>query len=161
MKNLSEEKIINWKITEYEKHYRSKKWYIVAIAFAFSLLLFSFFTSNFLFAVIILITTIIIILHEGQTPALINILIESEGIIIGKKFYDYDELENFSVIYKPKQDIKKLYFEFKNTMYPRISISISDIDPVLIRKTLLKYLPEDLERTDQSFSENLAQILKI
>lgn len=156
-----EEETISWQIDEYEKHLRTKRWYITAICMALFFLIFSFFTGNFLFAVIIIIVSLVTILHDGQNPKRITIALAEEGVIVGQKMHDYDEIKNFSVIYKPSQKIKRLYFEFKNIITPRLSIPLEDMNPLPIREFLLKYLPEDLERTDEPLSEGLARILKL
>ena len=119
------------------------------------------FYSYFLFAVIIIVGSVVVILNDGRNPGLIDFAITTEGIIIGRNFYDYDEIKNFSIVYKPNQDTKKLYFEFKNPMKMRLSIALINMNPLPIRENLLKYLPEDLERTDQPLSENLARIFKL
>jgi len=153
--------LFNWNVPEYEQHNRTKIWYISAILIAILLILFSFWTNNFLFAVIIIITSLIIILNDGSIPASVNIKIMEEGIIVGRKFYDYDEFKNFSIIYKPRLNVKNLYFEFKNVLKYRLSIPLNNINPLPIRENLLKYLEEDLERTDQPLSEGLSKLLKL
>jgi len=155
------QEIISWLIPEFEKHARTKRWYVFMIIAAFVLLIYSFFSSNFLFAFIIIISALIIILHDGQEPILIRFTLTDEGIAVGRKFYDYDQFKDFSVIYKPRQDVKNLYFEFKNALKPRLSIPLLDMNPLLIRENLLKYLSEDLERTDQPLSEGLAKLFKL
>ena len=150
-----------WQVPEYEKHNRSKAWYILASVFAIVLLLFSLKTGNFLFAIIIMVAALIIILHDGKEPDMVDFVIYSEGLGIGKKFYDYDEIKNFSVIYKLSKNIKNLYFEFNGAIKPRLSIPLGDINPLQIREILLKYLKEDLERTDEPVSEGLAKLFKI
>lgn len=157
----NENKNIIWIVPEYEKHERGKNWYITASIATLILLLFSFFTANFLFSVIIIIFSIIIILNDGQNPGKVKILLSHEGVSVGKKFYDYGELKNFSIVFKPKEDIKNLYIEFKSAIKHRLSIPLSKQDPLLIHEYLLKYLPEDLDRTDQPLSESLAKIFKL
>jgi len=92
---------------------------------------------------------------------LVKISLTEEGIIVGRKFYDYDEFKNFSIVYKPKQETKSLYFEFNNSLRPRLSIPLKKMNPLLIRKNLLKYLPEDLDRTDRPLSEELGKLFKL
>ncbi|MBA3047035.1 hypothetical protein KKC83_01325 [Patescibacteria group bacterium] len=153
--------ITSWRIPEFDKHERTKKWYIAASIAALLLLLYSFISANFLFAVIIIIAALVIILNEGKEPDKIKIELTGEGIVVGRKFYDYDEIENFSLIYKPRQEIKNLYFEFKSALRHRLSIPLENMNPVPIREILLKYLKEDLERTDQPLSEALAKFFKL
>ncbi|MFA4941044.1 MAG: hypothetical protein WC582_00385 [Patescibacteria group bacterium] len=152
---------ISWQVPEYDKHEKTKNWYIFYSIAAFLFILYAFFSGNFLFAVIIIIGAIVIVLRDGQNPDMVKISLETEGITVGKKFHDFDEFKNFSIVYKPKQEIKNLYFEYKNSLKPRLSIPLKNNNPLLIRKNLLKYLPEDLDRTDQPLSEALAKIFKL
>lgn len=152
---------IQWVIPEYEKHNRGKYWYIGAIAIALLLIIISFNTGNINFIFLILLATLVMILHDGYTPQNVLIEINGEGITIGRKFFDFDEIKNFSVIYKPKEDIKNLYFEFNNVLKQRLSIPLKSQDPLSIRKYLLQYLHEDLDRTDSPLSEKVGKILKL
>ena len=153
--------ITSWKIPEYDKHEREKNWYIIAAVVGIIFLIYSFFSGNFLFAAIIIIGAFVIMIHDGQEPVVINFIITDEGLVVGRNFYNYDVIKDFSIIYKPNQDIKNLYFEFKNVIKPRLSIPLDKMNPLPIRENLLKYLPEDLERTDQPLSEALAKMFKL
>jgi len=153
--------LYSWIISEHEKHYRESSWFIIAGAISFILLIYSIYTSNFLFALIIMITAFVIILNEGKEPLKLKFFITEDGIIVGRKFYDYDEIKDFSIIYKPREDIKRLYFEFKNSFRPRLSIPLLKNNPLPIRDTLLKYLKEDLERTSEPLSEAISKLFKL
>lgn len=156
-----EDEDISWQVPEYEKHKKGKGWYIFYSIIAFLLILYSFLSGNFLFAVIIIIAAIVIVLRDGQEPDSVRISLTAEGVIVGRKFYDYDEFKDFSIVYKPKLEVKNLYFEFNNAFRPRLSIPLEKMNPLLIRKNLLKYLPEDLDRTDRPLSEELAKLFKL
>lgn len=158
--NLGKE-IMGWQVQEYEKHERSAGWYIVAGTVAIALLIYCFFTANFLFAVIIIVTALVVILHDGRHPEMVKFAITDEGIVIGRKFYDYDDVKDFAIIYKPRLEVKRLYFEFKSALKHRLSVPLENINPLVVRENLLKYLKEDLERTDQPLSEGLAKIFKL
>lgn len=154
-------KIMSWQVPEYDKHERGQGWYIIAAIFGLLLLIYSFMSGDFLFAAIIIIAALVIIIHDGQEPMKVDFSITSEGIIVGKRFYDYDEIKDFAIVYKPHQEVKNLYFEFKSIIKPRLSIPLNNFNPLPIRENLLKYLPEDLERTDQPVSEALAKMFKL
>jgi len=51
--------------------------------------------------------------------------------------------------------------EFKNPIKPRLSIPLRSLDPLTIRNYLVKYLDEDLERTEPPLSEQLTKRLKL
>lgn len=154
-------KIMGWRVPEYDKHERTKNWYIMAGLAAMALIIYSLFSGNFLFAAIVVIGALVVIIHDGQEPLRVDFSITDQGVIVGRKFYDYDVLKDFSLVYKPHQQIKNLYFEFKNVVRPRLSIPLDNHNPLPIREILLKYLPEDLERTDQPLSEALAKMFKL
>lgn len=156
-----EEIFASWKVPEYDSHQRGFRWYLIAISLALALLIFSIFTGNFLLPVIIIIVAFIFIMQHGQEPEKVIISLGNEGITIGQKFYDYDEFKHFAIVYKPKLNDKNLYFEFNNVIKTRISIPLEDMNPVEIRNHLLKFLDEDLERTDIPLSESLAKMLKL
>ena len=155
------DEIIAWSVPEFDKHERGRAWYVAASILAILALVYSFWTANFLFVVIIVIAAVVIILNDGRSPEKIKFAISGEGVIIGKKFIDYDDLKNFSIIYKPRQGVKKLYFEFKNVVRPRLSINLDNMNPLPIREILLNYLPEDLERENEPLSEQLGRLFKI
>jgi len=164
---------IKWQVPEYRIPDRPKAWYTAALIFVIALLFSCFFTfeswipvflgyeSNFLFALIIIIAVAITITNEKRPPRIVDIKLDYEGIQVGSRFYDYDDFKHFAVIYKPKQSIKNLYLEFKNVITPRLSIPLRSLDPLTIRNYLVKYLDEDLDRTEPPLSEQLTNRLKL
>lgn len=165
---------LSWQVPEYEQKERGKKWYFIAVVLLIIFLFFCFFeishwkvaflgvNSNFIFALILILSSIITIINDGQEPNLVDFKIGPEGINIGKRFYDYDDLRHFSIIYKPNMGVKHLYLEFKNGFtHPRLSIHLYDQDPIEVRNYLLRYLDEDLERLGPPVSEQLTKLLKL
>ena len=164
---------LHWQVPEYRVPDRSRTWYIIAAIFIFICLFLSFFTisawhisflgynSNFLFAIIILISAAIMYINETREPEMIEIDLGPEGVKVGGKFYEYTEFKNFSVLYKPKQSLKSLYFEFKRSTHPRISIPLRRMDALTVRSFLVRYIDEDLERENQPLSEQLTKLLKL
>lgn len=100
-------------------------------------------------------------IHEKRPPQMIDFSLSKDGVKLGSKFYDYDVLKDFSVLYKPKESIKNLYFEFKNTARPRLSIPLRRMDALEVRNFLIRYLDEDLERNNPPLSEQLTKLLKL
>jgi hypothetical protein len=165
--------IIQWQVPEYSKPKRNKTWYLLAGFFVLTCLFLSFFAisnwqiiflganSNFLFALIIVISMAIMIVHDGQEALMVTIKLGPEGVDIGRRFYDYDTIKNFCVLYKPRQSIKNLYFEFNNKMMPRLAIPLRRQDALTVRNYLLRYLNEDLNRIGPPLSEHLTKLLKL
>ncbi|MDP3900384.1 MAG: hypothetical protein Q8Q23_04875 [bacterium] len=153
--------VLSWPVALFDRHARGRLWYIASSFIVLILLGLSYFTDNFLLAVIVVLGAAIVILLDNREDEKIDFSIVDEGLILGNKFIDYDDLRNFSIVYKPRQNIKRLYFEYNNVLKPRISIYIDDMNPLKIREVLLNYLQEDLDREGEPLSENLSRLLKI
>ncbi len=166
-------KFLQWQIPEYRVPTRSKNWYIVAAILLLLMLLFCFFTikswrivflgaqSNFLFALILIMSAVLMYINEKRPPLMVNFKIGPEGVNIGQKFYNYSEFKNFCVLYRPKQSIKRLYLEFKNTAKMRLSIPLRRMEAATVREFLAQYLEEDFERENEPLSEQLTKLLKL
>lgn len=153
--------LATWETPEYHTHDRPTWWYIVYAIAAIGLIIYALATNNFLFAIILVIGSFALLINDARTPQTVLITLTTEGIIIGNRFYDYDEIKNFSIVYKPARDLKQLYFDFKSFAKHRLSIALHDTNPLFLRDHLIKYLPEDLERTDEPTSEVIARFLKL
>jgi hypothetical protein len=168
-----ESQYIRWQVPEYRVPQRDKKWYLIAGILTFVIIFFCFFTishwrlvylgssANFLFAFFIIVAAIITIVNESRPPLLVNVEMGPEGLKIGSRFYDYDSIKNFTVLYKPKQSLKSVYFEFKNTVHPRLALPLRRLDALTVRNFLIRYLDENLERTEMPLSERLTKLLKL
>ncbi|MGE5425857.1 MAG: hypothetical protein ACM3PZ_02185 [Bacillota bacterium] len=164
---------IEWQVPEYRRPERSAKWYLLAGLFIIICLFFSFFSfeggqivflgarSNFLFALIILISSAILVINDGGEPKMVTIKLKPDGIQVGRRFYDYDAIKAFCVLYKPRQSVKNLYLEFSNKMMPRLAIPLRRQDPLRVRNYLARYLNEDLERISPPLSEELTKLLRL
>lgn len=153
--------IVSWETPEYQRHDRPTWWYALYAAVAIGLVTVALVTDNFLFAVIIVIASFVVILHDARTPQPILVSLTSEGVIVGNRFYDYDEVKDFAIVYKPNQNLKRIYFQFKSVRKHRLSLALHDTNPLFVRENLLKYIPENLERVDEPLSEFLTRVLKL
>ncbi|MBP9695455.1 MAG: hypothetical protein KBD73_03580 [Candidatus Magasanikbacteria bacterium] len=150
------ESLHHWKVEEFFQYARNRSWYIFMISSGLVLVLYGILSNNFLFSLIIILTAIILFMHSRQEPQAIPFHITELGVVIGNRFYHYDELSGFYVVYQPP-DVKVLFFLPKSPLRPRLSVPLYDINPVEVRETLLAYLPEDTEHTEEPVSHMVAR----
>ncbi|MFH1890234.1 MAG: hypothetical protein ABIJ91_01560 [Candidatus Kuenenbacteria bacterium] len=151
---------IKWSFLEYDQYDRSRGWYLLAIIIGGFILVYSVLTANYLFALIIIMAGIILVIKHHNNPDEIKFEINRQGIKLGKNECKYNTLENFWIIYEPPE-VKNLYFNFKSTIRPRLTIPIGDQNPVHIKALLREYLEEDLEQENEPVSEILGRLLKL
>ncbi|NUM25547.1 MAG: hypothetical protein HUU49_02870 [Candidatus Buchananbacteria bacterium] len=149
----------SWQFHEFAQHERSKSWYFWAGAAVVFLVGYSIISSNFLFGLIIIIAALTIVMLQRNNQE-IEFKIAEDGIVVGKKFYEYKRLKNFYIIFNPPE-VKTLYFEPKSFFEPRIPVALNDQDPVKIREVLLQYLEEDIDREDEPVSDQTSRMLKL
>lgn len=149
-----------WKVSEYKKYARDRRWYVFMGVVAFVLITYALFTSNYLFALLLVLFGLIIFLSDTHEPADVPFAITNTGIIIGDKYYHYSELENFWLIYNPP-DVKNLYFSFNSLLRHRLQVPLMDYDPRPIREYLSQFLTEDLEQEEEPFSDRVARLFKL
>ena len=149
-----------WGFPEYSKIERNKSWYISFVIITIGILIYSYFTKNPLFAIIIILFTVIYTISERKEPEEIQIGILEDGLIINNKFIIYKEIKNFYIIYHPPT-VKNLYIQYKSQLRPRLAIPLENQNPVEIRDLLLRYIDEDLEKEDVPTSEGISRLLKL
>ena len=76
----------SWEFPEYTKIERNKYWYLSFIIITIAILIYSYFTENPLFAVIIILFTVIYTVLERKEPQEIKIKLLEDGLIINNKF---------------------------------------------------------------------------
>jgi hypothetical protein len=179
----AEDDVIRWTIAEYQGEKKTKRWYLIAGLVALALLVYAIFTQNLIFAIIIIFAAILVVIFDDAAPGKLNVEISDRGITVGKESYEYEQIDNFFMIYKPEEGVKNLYLEFKRFTRPalpaneparyewllwlvnfartRFCIPMDDMNPLVIRRNLLKYLKENLERTTIPLSEQLTKLFRL
>jgi len=145
-----------WSIPEYEEHDRTRAWFVIMLVAGALFVLYAIVTSNFLFALIVVLFGIILFLQSHQKPIIIPFQITELGIVLNNRFYPYDELQEFFMVYSPP-DVKMLFVETKSHTRPRLRIPLMDMDPNEIRATLREFLPENVEKAEEPFSDMFAR----
>lgn len=153
------EVFFQWEIPEFIRYPRSLFWYLAIIIVGIGIIIYSIFTANYLFALIVILAAFIIFLKDYVSPGALLFQITEDGIFVGNQFISYDKLKNFYIIYDPPA-VKKIFFRMRG-FYPTISIPLDNKNPLLIRKKLSEYLKEDIEKKHQSIDDQLETILKL
>lgn len=152
--------LIKWQMKEFEQYDRGVLWYLFMGGIGLILLIYALWTANFLFAIILLIVAFIIYLHHRHDPEILDFKITEDGLEIDKDFFSYKELKKFWIIYEPPE-IKNLYFNTYRILKGNLSIPLNSTDPLKVRKILLKYLDEDLEKENEEANDRWARWLRI
>ena len=152
--------LLVWDMPSHPGYERGWLWYTIAGAIGTTLIVYSVASGNYLFAIIILILAIVIALTSLRAPEPLRIALSETGCGIGRQFYPYREVAKFSIVYEPPV-VQNLYLDFKSGLRPRLTIDLTDQNPLEVRELIGTHVREDIENTDESLSEYLGRLLKI
>jgi len=152
--------LLAWEVPEFDKHDRSPRWYAIVGTISIVLVVYAVLTANFLFAIIILMGALIMFLSHRREPNPVPFAITVGGIFVGNHFHPYHEFRHFSILYEPP-DVKRLYLASQGTFRPIMHISLEDMDPNIVRETLLGFLPEDLTKVEEGLGEFFSRVYKL
>lgn len=152
--------ILAWDIDEYAKYERGWLWYVIATAVGLGLMVYAIVTSNFLFALIIVMFSLALYLSIVSEPAKIRFAVTEDGLEVGHTFYPYRQLQSFWLIYDPPL-VKNVYFEFVSPIKPRLTIELDEMNPNAVRSALAGFIREDLTQVEEPLSDILGRLFKI
>ena len=152
--------VFDWVVNEYEKHDRSRRWYVIIAVVGIALLLYSVISGNYLFALIVVLFGIVLFLQDMQEPMEVPFAITEAGIVVGDKYYPFKEITNYWIIYNPPE-VKNIYFSTDSVLKHRIQIPLFDNDPRPVRDFLNQFIIEDLDQEEEPLSDRLGRIFKL
>jgi len=152
--------LVSWKFPEFEQYDRGRGWWYVFYGFCLISLLYAIFTKNFLFALIVIIVSAIVVHRHYHEPEEVSMHITKNGIMVGDESYEWKDLGSFWLAYEPPE-VKKLFFTFSSKFRPHLTIPLEDEDPIKIREILSTYLTEDLDKESEPTVELLGRVLRL
>jgi len=148
-----------WNVVEYEQHIRGTLWHVLTISIGIILVIYALATDNFLFAIIIILAAIILFLQSAVEPENVYFAITDLGVILGNRFYNFNEFRAFYIIYT--EEVQTLFLDTKSAVRPDLRVPIAEGKDIMeIREELQSVLSEDLEK-EEPFSDRAARRWKI
>ena len=132
---------ISWKALEYKRKEKTTDWYWAVGLIALAMVITSFILHDVLFAVLIVISTAILLSFSIVAPKVVDISINQKGVIVGKEMYPFATLESFWVESSDKNN-QKILLKSKKMIMPLISVPLEELHHLDVREFLLQYLPE-------------------
>jgi len=132
---------ISWKALEYKRKEKTADWYWAVILISLAMVVTSFILHNVLFAILIIISTGILMSFSMTPPKTVAISINQKGLIVGKEMYPFATLDAFWVESADGED-QKILLKSKKLIMPLIAIPLEEHHHLDVREFLLNYLPE-------------------
>ena len=138
MENLPSK--IKWGAPEYEFHEKTPEWYWALGIITAALVLAAVILHNFLFAVFAVLAGFSVGLYGTRRPRTILHEINSGGVSLGNKNFNYEHIDHFWINYNPPA--KRAYLGIKKNIFHPYRNLAGQRRPEQIRRYLLQYLKE-------------------
>ena len=149
-----------WIVREYDSHDRGTLWYVGIGLLGLGLIVYGVVSGNFMFSLIIILVAIILFMQHHQDANDVLFQITELGLVVGTKFYLYNELDSFYIIYQPPS-VKTLFIETKSATRPLIRVPLMANNPLEVRTMMQEFLEEDIEKEEEPLSDTFARQWKI
>lgn len=134
---------ISWKEFEYDYTEKHPDWFWILGIVAVASILTAILAKNFLFAIILLLSAILLGVYGKREPKLIEFTLMPDGIKVDETFYRYQNVKSFWVNKSKSSAI--LIIETDRLFLPHIDIPLGETDPDKVTSLLKKYLIEEKE----------------
>ena len=132
---------IEWQAYDRIAQTHSPDWYWAVGIIAFSIMLTAILLNNILFAILVVISIIVLFLRTLQKPQLIHYELTSRGLWVNKEFSSFLSLDSFWVT--EEEEPAKLLIKSKGLLVPFFVIPLENIDPQTVRDFMQEYVPEE------------------
>ena len=158
--NLQSDKIepIQWEAEEFETHTRDTKWYIIVSCILLLALAYTIWISHWVLSAVVVMVGVVLYLSGRLKPRIIKYMIDSQGVKVGDRIFQYNELKTFW--FSTSHKITKLNLISIFKLMPVISISIQGDMKEKIKNILSQFLPESQNR-GEDWIDRINRFLKI
>ena len=149
-----------WETPEYAHHEKSNKWYMVAGGILLFFVLIGIFTGSASMAIAFLLLGGVYYISHQKKPKHIHVIISELGINFGHRYYPYNIIDSFWVLYQPPH-LTTLNLKLNKGAMRVISIELSkEISPGDLRDYLLTQVPEQ-EGKEEGFIDAISRKFKL
>ena len=157
--------LLEWQTLDSHPHERSSRWYLIGGILIIAFAAYGIFDGSWTTALLAILIGGIYFLMRNAKPRVINIRITGLGVQAGSVFTPWNMCRDFWILVPPPSgrsanNTPELHISPQKMLQREIVAFINDIDPALVRETLLQFLPERAGM-EERFLDSLARLLKL
>jgi hypothetical protein len=138
----ADEPVFSWEAPEYDHHEKNPNWYWTMGAILLAIVIYALITNSILMAITFILIGMLGYIYAEREPKTIAMEINPDGIRADTYFYRHEDIKSFWIFYEVEDNFKVLSLHSKKSFLPHIQIPIGSANPIILRETLINYLPE-------------------
>jgi hypothetical protein len=131
---------IEWEAPDREERVHSPDWYWAVGIVALSITVAAILLENTLFAVLVIISTVVLFLRSLQKPQVVRYELTSRGFWVNKEFRPFTALDSFWIADLSPEP--KLILKSKGLIAPLLIVPLMGTDPERVREFLEEFVVE-------------------
>ena len=147
---------IEWQAPAFEFREKTPDWYWSLGLLTVAIFIATIVVHNFLFGFIVLLSGFSLALYGAKKPETVTFKIDSEGIKIGNKIYDYKNLKCFWIDSHPPYR-NNILIESKKPLMPQLTMPLGNVDQKKIKEFLTRFIGE--KEINEPIAITLARII--
>jgi hypothetical protein len=137
-----DDSVVTWEASEYINHQKSMNWYLGLTGATLLLGAILYLLVRDIFSLVVLVVMYIaIIVYAKREPRVLRYSVSADGISIGDKHFNYNQLHSFSAI--QESGVPSIVLTPTQRFMPPISIYFAPADSENIINELSKFLPNE------------------
>lgn len=150
--------LTSWEAPEFVRYDKGLLWYIVALIFICSMAGYGIYANSPIMSITFILIGVVGYIQTHREPEIVSFSLTSSGVLVGKEFYPYENIQSFWIFYEPPHT-KILSLHTTGSFLPYVHIPLDEEDPVKTREILLEHI-EEIEQ-DHSIVNTLERILNL
>lgn len=150
--------LLQWQAPEHEPLELGPHSRIVVTFLLIAIVAWALYTNSPLMAITFILIGVIGYLSIGREAEIIDFFVTTKGIVAGRNFYEYEDIESFHFYDEPPFD-NLLSIKTDGKLVSHVHIPIMTQSADVLYQTLSKYVPED--KHEPSLVDTLEKLLHI
>lgn len=135
--------VIYWEAPEYEYKEKSVAWYWMSLFAAIALIVIALWAKNFLFAIFVVITELVLLYFSNRFPKVWSFRIDGKGLHIGdSKVFPFEQIKAFD-IHEFDDEYKELVLRVTSKITPHVKIFVFHDDIKAIEERIGKFCQKE------------------
>lgn len=133
---------ISWQAPEFEFTEKGMGWNAVVIGLTLLFFIWRALAADFTGSLLALLAGFTFLVYSHKRPRTVTFELRPTGIKIGDRMHHYSDLHSFWIFYHPPH-VKEVSIRSNRLTEPRFHLPLINQNPVIIRRYLSQYLPEE------------------
>lgn len=150
--------LLEWSSPDSLHRERGRTWYLIGGVIVLMFAAYGLFQGSWTTSILALLIGGMYFYIRNEKPRMMNIRVTGMGITIAGTLFQWSNLKDFWILVGP--DHQELHLVRQETLGREIVVYLHNIDPAIVRSTLMQYIPERAGMEERML-DSLARFLKL